>query len=323
MRLWKLDQSLWCSAWSVFAFALTRWYENDSDLYRILCQLHSYSAGSSANTSEGVPPRFIGVMYDHKLSNEAARIALILGRLCEALVAIRRIDGKTSTFVPCQALFVMSHVPSVPRLQSLMPRYARTVFEVTPGKESENDILWGDSFSALTICSSLIHQPFSLPLFRPFLWPLVSPLSSPCEFGHFHDSRIEHSAYANDSPATREWRYHPAGWSYSSTACTSRWTRREDIAAINATRKVAWYADYAVPGHTRKFGASWNGNWGEIKFRFLTTTAIDSTCHTFATSHLVHTAYRSTATLQVNRPQKCTVREVPSTKVTTLFRYCL
>lgn len=159
-----------------------------------MCHLHQTSSTSISNPNsvggDGTPPRFIGVMYDRELSNDAARLGLVMARFCEALTTIRRNNEKT-TFAPCQvrqqtethtikhdkqtsknemphehairmclikssllrthptffflslslspqALFTMTTVPSVPRLQSLLPRYARVVFEVTPGQAQNN-----------------------------------------------------------------------------------------------------------------------------------------------------------------------------------------
>lgn len=47
-----------------------------------------------------MPPRFIGVLYDHTLSTEAGLLAIVMARLCEAIVTINRVEQEQ--FAPCQ-----------------------------------------------------------------------------------------------------------------------------------------------------------------------------------------------------------------------------
>jgi hypothetical protein len=47
-----------------------------------------------------VPPRFVGVLYDHTLSSEAGALAIVMARLCEAIATINRVEQQQ--FAPCQ-----------------------------------------------------------------------------------------------------------------------------------------------------------------------------------------------------------------------------
>jgi hypothetical protein len=142
---------------------MIRWYDNDAQLLSVLCDLHLLGASTTAGVVS-VPPRFIGILYDHTLSTDASHMAIVMGRLTEGLYAINRTDkgyarcqvspvehirssagsigaAACSLILPClffcllscQALFCMSHASGVGRLKTLLPRYARCVFEVTKG----------------------------------------------------------------------------------------------------------------------------------------------------------------------------------------------
>jgi len=117
-----------------------KWYDNEEHLLSLLCHLHLLSASCSSNVS-GVPPRFVGVLYDARLSSEAAHLAVVMARLSEAVVAINNSSEQAGSFAKCQALFVMSHVPSVGRLKTLLPRSVRCVFEVTDSADHSGFLL--------------------------------------------------------------------------------------------------------------------------------------------------------------------------------------
>jgi hypothetical protein len=73
-------------------------YTDDAHLMRLLCGLHLLSASCTSNAT-GVPPRFIGVMYDSHLSTEAATVATCMARLNEAVYAI---NNGEQPFAKCQ-----------------------------------------------------------------------------------------------------------------------------------------------------------------------------------------------------------------------------
>ncbi len=75
-----------------------KWYTDDAHLMRILCSLHLLSASCSSNVS-GVPPRFIGLLYDARLSSEAATLAAVMARLSEAVYTI---NNHEEPFAKCQ-----------------------------------------------------------------------------------------------------------------------------------------------------------------------------------------------------------------------------
>ena len=75
-----------------------KWYADDADLLRILCHLHQLGADSPSNLMK-TPPRFIGLLYDSKLNVEAARVVLMVARLCEALASMQT---GTKPFAPVQ-----------------------------------------------------------------------------------------------------------------------------------------------------------------------------------------------------------------------------
>lgn len=73
-----------------------RWYSNEHDLLSIVRSLHEYHPLAQNNTL-GVPPRFIGLLYDHQLSNEAVKVNLVMARFAEAMVGMQwRCKDKTS-----------------------------------------------------------------------------------------------------------------------------------------------------------------------------------------------------------------------------------
>ena len=80
-----------------------KWYVDDAHLMRIVCGLHLMSASCTSNIS-GVPPCFIGVMYDSHLNTEAATLAAIMARMTEAISAINNTD---QPFAKCQ----VKHTP--------------------------------------------------------------------------------------------------------------------------------------------------------------------------------------------------------------------
>jgi len=76
-----------------------RWYTDGAHLLKLICDLHLQSSSSPSNIS-GVPPRFVGVLYDHTLSSEAGTLAIVMARLCEAIATINRVEQQQ--FAPCQ-----------------------------------------------------------------------------------------------------------------------------------------------------------------------------------------------------------------------------
>lgn len=179
-RLTNRSRSTFCAlsllrllpARSTIRLFVFRWYTDGAHLLKLICDLHLQSSSSPSNIF-GVPPRFVGVLYDHTLSSEAGTLAIVMARLCEAIVTINRVEqhqfapcqvskrrqgtdrqtGARSSISECervhstlrflllvcaQALFVMSHVSSVARLKTLLPKYARCVFEVTHGEANED-----------------------------------------------------------------------------------------------------------------------------------------------------------------------------------------
>lgn len=78
---------------------LFRWYTDGAHLLKLICDLHLQSSSSPSNIL-GVPPRFVGVLYDHTLSSEAGALAIVMARLCEAIATINRVEQQQ--FAPCQ-----------------------------------------------------------------------------------------------------------------------------------------------------------------------------------------------------------------------------
>jgi len=137
-----------------------KWYGDDADLMKIVCSLqllspaatHASNAtkqSSVVNPSDDVPstlgelessstllpppPCLIALMYDSVLSTDASRVAMLMARYAEAIATINS-NHEQSTGAPCKGVFCMS-LSSNPsdRLPHFLPRFARCVFEVTPG----------------------------------------------------------------------------------------------------------------------------------------------------------------------------------------------
>jgi hypothetical protein len=85
-----------------------KWYDDDQHLLKLLCALHLQSARCPSNVS-GVPPRFVGLLYDARLSTEAAHVALVMARLSEAIAAINYTSQEGGAFARCQVR-ICAHV---------------------------------------------------------------------------------------------------------------------------------------------------------------------------------------------------------------------
>jgi hypothetical protein len=88
-----------------------KWYDDDQHLLKLLCALHLQSARCPTNVS-GVPPRFVGLLYDARLSTEAAHVALVMARLSEAIAAINYTSQEGGAFARCQVR-ICAHVRAV------------------------------------------------------------------------------------------------------------------------------------------------------------------------------------------------------------------